>query len=150
MWVRFRWKTMHYTNVDKSNEMQLHMYSFVKNGTACKCENKTANYSISVACLLTHWGRDKKAATLADDIFKCIFFFENVLILIKKKSLNFVSKGTIDNNSPLVQVMAWHRTGDKPLPEPMMTCFSDAYVRHSAPMSWISKASNHTMHMSLY
>ena len=27
--------------------------------------------------------------------------------------------GPIDNNTVLVQIMAWHRTGDKPLSEPM-------------------------------
>ena len=29
-------------------------------------------------------------------------------------------------------MMAWRRTGDKPLSEPMMTHFNDAYMRHSA------------------
>ena len=33
-----------------------------------------------------------------------------------KLSLKFVTKGPIDKNSALVQVMAWHWTGDKPLP----------------------------------
>ena len=36
----------------------------------------------------------------------------------------------IDNMSALVQVMAWRRIGDKPLPELMMTQFIDAYMRH--------------------
>ena len=44
-------------------------------------------------------------------------------------SLKFVPKGPIDNKVALVQVMAWCRTGDKPLPEPMLTQFSDAYMR---------------------
>ena len=43
-------------------------------------------------------------------------------------SLKFVPKGLIDNTSALVQVMAWHRIGDKPLPEPMLTHFTDAYM----------------------
>ena len=29
----------------------------------------------------------------------------------------------MDNKSVLVQVMAWRQTGDKPLPEPMLTQF---------------------------
>ena len=58
--------------------------------------------------LLTHWGRDKMAATLIDDIFKCNFVNENVLISIRTP-LNFVPKGPIDNKSSLVQVMAWCR-----------------------------------------
>ena len=32
--------------------------------------------------------------------------------------------------------MAWRRTGDKPLSELMMTQFNDAYMRHSASMSF--------------
>ena len=45
-------------------------------------------------------------------------------------SLKFVSRDLIDDKSALVQVMAWRQTGDKPSPEPMMTQFTDAYMRH--------------------
>ena len=55
----------------------------------------------------------------ADDIFKWIFFNENIWILIKI-SLKFVPKGPINNIPALVQIMAWHRPGDKPLSEPMV------------------------------
>ena len=82
---------------------------------------------------LTHWGRDKMAITLAD-ICKCNFINENILISIKN-SLNFVPEGPIDNKSTWGQVMVWHQIGDKPLPEPMMTQFDDAYMRHLASMS---------------
>ena len=37
-----------------------------------------------------------------------------------KISLKFVSKGPINNNPALVQMMAWRRQGDKPLSDPMM------------------------------
>ena len=33
----------------------------------------------------------------------------------------YIPEGLIDGKSVVVQVMAWHQTGDKPLPEPMMT-----------------------------
>ena len=55
----------------------------------------------------------------ADAIFMCIFFNENCCILIKF-SLKYVRKVPIDNNPELVQIMAWHQPGDKPLSEPMM------------------------------
>ena len=55
----------------------------------------------------------------ADDIIKCIFFNENVWISIKI-SLKFVPKGPINNIPALVQIMAWRRSGDKPLSEPMV------------------------------
>ena len=68
-------------------------------------------------------------AILADGIFKCIFLNQNVSILIQI-SLKLVPKGTIVNKSALIQVMAWRQTGDKPLPEAMMTQFTGAYMRH--------------------
>ena len=54
-----------------------------------------------------------------DDIFKCIFVNDNVLIWIQI-SLKFVRKGLINNIPSLVQIMAWRWPGDKPLSEPMM------------------------------
>ena len=74
------------------------------------------------------------AATLADGIFKWISLKENFLIL-NKISLKYVSLGLIDNMAALVQIMAWRRTGDKPLSEPMMAYCTDAYMRLSASMS---------------
>ena len=41
---------------------------------------------------------------------------------------NFVRKCPIDKKWALVQVMAWRRTGDKPLPEQMLTQFTDIYA----------------------
>ena len=55
----------------------------------------------------------------ADDTFKRIFLNENVEISIKI-SLMIVPKGPINNIPALVQVMAWHQPGDKPLTEPMV------------------------------
>ena len=55
----------------------------------------------------------------ADDCFKYIFMNENICISIKS-SLKFVPKGPINNIPALVQIMAWHQPGDKPLFEPMM------------------------------
>ena len=58
------------------------------------------------------------AAILADDIYNRIFLNENHRI-----SLKYVPRSSIDNKPALVQVMAWRRTGDKPLPKPMLTQF---------------------------
>ena len=55
----------------------------------------------------------------ADDVLKCIFLNENVLISIKI-SLKLVPKGPINNIPALVQIMAWGGPGDKPLSEPML------------------------------
>ena len=71
----------------------------------------------------------KMADILADDIFKRIFFNENGIITIQI-SLKFVLQNPIDNKPEEVQVIAWRRTGDKPLPGPMMTQFAEVYMRH--------------------
>ena len=55
----------------------------------------------------------------ADDVMKCIFLKEKKSVSINI-SLNFVPKGQINNISALVQIMAWHLAGAKPLSEPMM------------------------------
>ena len=68
------------------------------------------------------------------DSFKCIFLNENAWFAIKI-SLKFVPKGSINNIPTLVQIMAWRRPGDKPLSEPMLVCFTEAYICHSASMS---------------
>ena len=55
----------------------------------------------------------------ADYIFKCILLNENVWIPIKNL-LKFVPQGPINNIPTLVQIMAWCRSGDKPLSESML------------------------------
>ena len=54
-----------------------------------------------------------------DDIFKWIFFNENVWISINI-SLKFVPRGPINDIPTMVQVVACRRPGDTPLSEPMM------------------------------
>ena len=74
------------------------------------------------------------AANFADDFLKCIFMDEKFFISIRI-SLKFVPKGPIDNKVALVQVMAWRRTGDKSLTEPMLIHFTDASMQHQGEMS---------------
>ena len=70
--------------------------------------------------VLTHLPMDKMAAILVDEIFNWIFLNGNDWIPIQI-SLKCVSRSPIENKPALVHVMAWRRTGDKPLPEPMLT-----------------------------
>ena len=76
----------------------------------------------------------------ADDIFKCIFLNENVWIPVKI-SLKFVPKGAISNIPALVQIMAWRRSGDKPLSEPMMSLRTHICVTRpqwvNSKMGWL-------------
>ena len=75
----------------------------------------------------------KMAAVFADNIYKCIFLTENVLISLNI-SRKFVLEIPINNIPALVQIMAWRPPNDKPLTEPMMVYLTDAYMRHSASM----------------
>ena len=77
---------------------------------------------------LTHFPLDKMAV-ISQTMLSDAISSEKFCILIKI-SPKFVPKGLIDNNPALVQIMAWHRTGDKPLSEPMLTQFTDANMRH--------------------
>ena len=43
-------------------------------------------------------------------------------------SLKFISKGPIDIIPALVQIMAWGRTDDKPLCEPILTQYTKIYA----------------------
>ena len=54
-----------------------------------------------------------------DDIFKSIFLSKHDRISIKI-SLKFVPRGPFDNIPALVRIIPWHRSGNKPLYEPMM------------------------------
>ena len=70
-----------------------------------------------------------KCPHFTEDSFKSIFMNEKCFILIWI-ALKFVPKVPIDNKVALVHVMAWHWTGNKPLPEPMLTQLTDANMQH--------------------
>ena len=64
------------------------------------------------------------------------FFYQEYVQISINISLKFVSTGPINNIPELVQMMAWRRPGNNPLCDPMMGPFTDAYIRHLAPMSY--------------
>ena len=70
----------------------------------------------------------------ADDILKLIFVNENIGILIKNPQKLF-TYSPVGKKPALVQVMAWHWIGDKPLSDSMMANFADAFMVHLASMS---------------
>ena len=80
-----------------------------------------------------------------DDILKYIFLNENIKILIKI-SLKFVSKGSINNIPALVQIMARHQPGEKPLSEPIMVSLL-TYICVTWPQ-WVNAISVHCLFMS--
>ena len=83
--------------------------------TGAKRSHYVLTENIVINTLRPRWNEQH----FADDIFKRIFFNENVWISIKI-SLGFVPKGPINNIPALVQIIAWHCSDNKPLSEPMM------------------------------
>ena len=63
-------------------------------------------------------------------IFKCIFFNDNVRISIQISLTN----GANYNEPALIQIMARRRTGDKPLTESVMSWFTDRHIGIYAPL----------------
>ena len=89
----------------------------------------------SVSSYIGPWANGRY---FAGDIFKGFSFMKHLHFI--PLLLNAVSKGPIDSKSTLVKVMAWCRTGTKPLPKPMMTQLSDTHMcRHPE----LAKAPSH-------
>ena len=54
-------------------------------------------------------------------------FYWKISCILIKISLKIVANGPIGNKVASVHAIGWCRKGDKPLSEPMMTQFTDAY-----------------------
>ena len=72
----------------------------------------------------------QNGSNFADDIFRCNFFVNEIFCILINISVKFVPKRAIDDNPALVQIMAWRWIGAKPLSDPMLVRFTDAYMRH--------------------
>ena len=62
-------------------------------------------------------------------------FAERNYRILVQISLKSVPYGQIKNTLAFVEIMAWCRTGGKPLSEPMMASFTDAYMRYTVSIS---------------
>ena len=96
-------------------------------------------------------------ATFHRQRFEMHFVNDNAWILLKI-SLQFAPYDRINNTPALVQIMAWRRTGDKPLSEPMMvrlpthitslglndirTSFIDSFIEENGSKILSAKGSN--------
>ena len=72
---------------------------------------------------LKYWGLNKMATILQAAISN--LFWKSKSVYYGSNFTEFFSKGAIDRNSALVEVMAWCWTGDKPLLEPVTTLIND-------------------------
>ena len=78
---------------------------------------------------LIHLPLDKMATHRQMTFSNAFFVNENDRILIRI-SLKVVSSSPVVCKWMLAQVMAWHSTGDKPLPEPMLTKCINTNIGH--------------------
>ena len=99
--------------------------------------SKTMVTEVYDSCAINTLRPKQNGHRFADDTFKRIFLNENVRISIKI-SLKFVPKGPINNNPALVQIMAWRRSGDKPLSEPIMVSLL-THICVTRPQ-WVNKS----------
>ena len=67
-----------------------------------------------------------KMTVIVQTMFSNSFFYTKWLYIIEY-SLKLLPNGPINITSELCQSMAWHRTGDKPLSEPMIAWLTRAY-----------------------
>ena len=68
-----------------------------------------------------------------DDILETTFSNEFSWMKIIVSSLKFHTFARVD--PALFHGIAWRRKGNKPLPEPIMTQFCDAYILHQTSVS---------------
>ena len=127
----------------KVTEAWLHIYACVNNchwGLVTHLCLRELSPKIHLACVLqngchflhvsvTHLPLDKMAA-ISQTTTSSAFSLIQICDFFIQISLKFVPKGLIENRTALVQVMAWRRAGDRPLLKPMLTQFTDAYIRY--------------------
>ena len=111
------WCSIHYSLYKSSKFicMCMHIFIYIMENLGLSHGIWNTKYLIN----LTHWGRDKMATFLQTTFPKCMYFNEIVWIAIKI-SLNFANKGPIYNIPALIYIMDWCRPGDKPLSRTVM------------------------------
>ena len=76
-------------------------------------------YVIQKNQILTHWGRDKMDA-ISQRTFPRAFSLMLFVVFWLYFHWNIFARVKLTIKSAMVQLMAWRRSGDKPLSEPMM------------------------------
>ena len=104
-----------YVSISKRPILRSQRHIFASETNATPTKTKVPNYGPR----FNTWRPRQNGRHFPDDIFKRIFLNENCCILMNT-SLKCVPHGPINNIPSFVQIMGWRRSGDKPLPEPMM------------------------------
>ena len=117
-------------------------YYFSDTKTICSaCLN--SRKEIPIGRILTHCIREKIGHPLEANVPICIIVW--TLLCFGSNVTEFFPRGHVNNKPALIQIMSWHRTGNRPFSEPIVAWFVDAYIPHSTLMSpcrpWLCKMS---------
>ena len=97
---------------------------------------------VTHVCLSWHIEAETKWPPFSRRHFQIHFREWKCINFDKKNSLKFVPKGSINNIPALVQIMAWCRSGDKPLSEPVReSLLTHICVTRPQWVNWISNDS---------
>ena len=109
-----------------------HKWFFFSKKTSRRQQNKAINRWDSA---MWHIEAGTKWWPFCRQHFKFIFLTESISshVLIQ---FHFVPKGSVHNMSAMVQVMAWHQRGAKPLPEPMLIWMTHMWPDLCVLTSW--------------
>ena len=77
---------------------------------------------------------DTKCPPLSRRHFQMLFLWTKIYEFWLRFHWSVFVRGPISNIPSLVQIMAWHQSGNKPLSKAMMAQVTDAYMCHSASM----------------
>ena len=91
---------------------------------------------IHVNMLPYAYGPTLKMAEISTTFSNAFCCNENFWFSHKITLYIYIPYDLILNKPSLVQIMAWHRTGNMPLSKPKMPWFTDASIRRSVTMNW--------------
>ena len=86
-----------------------------------------------------------KNDTLCRKHFWNVLYWKWIFILHFKFHFKLVPVGPIGNNSAVIQVMTWCGTSPKPLPKPLMTQCTNAYM--SPRLQWVNPWGSNVLYL---
>ena len=136
--VPFSWTQTYITVIKNSIEMECSLCSIFTVSmcvTLYQCIRRKTVFShwfiTSTNSLIKILRPTQNGRHFAEDIFVNEHFW-----ITNKISPKYVPWTLIDIMAALVQIIAWRRSGDGSLSEPMLVCITDAYMRLSTSTSW--------------
>ena len=100
--------------------------------------------------MTSRWQTNGRGHSRKGEVWSCTRLLLPWELLIPSNFIDICSYVPTDNKSALVQVIAWRREGDKPLREPMLTQFIDAYIISRGQWANTEIYTKITSHVNIY